>query len=209
MKYPRTYHLPFSKGTTNDDKVLHDLSSLEDKEIVVTVKMDGENTTIKRTGVHARSENSKDHVSRHWIKSLQGRLQYYIPENIALCGENLYAKHSIHYKNLLSYFYMFSTWDISHEYCMPWLHTEALALELDLTLVPTLYSGPFNLDILKDLTNITRFNGEEVEGFVVRNVDGFHKNEFKYNVVKYVRENHVQTSKHWFYQPITKNLLRS
>ena len=25
MKYPRTKHLPFSPGTTNDDKILNDL----------------------------------------------------------------------------------------------------------------------------------------------------------------------------------------
>ena len=43
IKYPRTWHHPISEGVTDDDKVLKDTSNFEGKEIVVTVKMDGEN----------------------------------------------------------------------------------------------------------------------------------------------------------------------
>lgn len=43
VKYPRTYHLPFSPGTTKDDRVLKDYSNFFGKEVVVLTKMDGEN----------------------------------------------------------------------------------------------------------------------------------------------------------------------
>ena len=43
VKYPRTYHLPFSPGTTKDDRVLKDCSNFFGKEVVVLTKMDGEN----------------------------------------------------------------------------------------------------------------------------------------------------------------------
>ena len=43
-KYPRTVHLSYSKGYTSDDKVLKDESIFKDMEIVITEKMDGENT---------------------------------------------------------------------------------------------------------------------------------------------------------------------
>ena len=46
IKYPRTYHLPFSEGVQSDDKLLKNFNSLKDKEVVATLKMDGENTTL-------------------------------------------------------------------------------------------------------------------------------------------------------------------
>lgn len=42
-KYPRTSHFVWSKGATSDDKILHDLSNFEGKEVVCSIKMDGEN----------------------------------------------------------------------------------------------------------------------------------------------------------------------
>ena len=54
VKYPRTPHLPWSPGATADDRVHTDLAGLEGREIVVTEKLDGENTTIYRDHVHAR-----------------------------------------------------------------------------------------------------------------------------------------------------------
>ena len=54
-KYPRTFHLPFSKGSTSDDKFLKDYSNFENKDIIVTLKMDGENTTMYNDHIHARS----------------------------------------------------------------------------------------------------------------------------------------------------------
>ena len=50
VKYPRTYHLPWSEGRTDDDKVLSDDSQFIGKYVVVTEKMDGENTTIYSDG---------------------------------------------------------------------------------------------------------------------------------------------------------------
>jgi len=50
-KYPRTSHLPWSLGSTNDDKILQSIDHFIDREVVVTVKLDGEcldgNTLIK------------------------------------------------------------------------------------------------------------------------------------------------------------------
>ena len=43
FKYPRTYHLPWSLGSTNDDKFMEDTVSFIGKRIVITEKMDGEN----------------------------------------------------------------------------------------------------------------------------------------------------------------------
>lgn len=46
--------------------------------------MDGENTSLYRNKLHARSEDSKDHKSRHWIKSFHAQIKYNIPDNTIL-----------------------------------------------------------------------------------------------------------------------------
>jgi hypothetical protein len=208
MKYPRTYHMPSSPGTTNDDKKLSSLDHFEDLEVVITVKMDGENTSLYRDHIHARSEDSLDHPSRHWIKNLHGKICFHLPENTLLCGENLYAKHSIHYTNLRGYFYLFSVWDTIGNFCLPWDHTVAWAHKLDIPLVPVLYKGLFDYNVIRQFEQMTTYDGDEMEGFVIRRTCDFSREFFTHSVAKYVRANHVQTDDHWMYQQIVRNELR-
>lgn len=70
IKYPRTYHLTWSPGTTSDDKILTTTSQFDGKEVIVTEKMDGENCTIGSDYTHARSIDSQHHSSRSWVKGL-------------------------------------------------------------------------------------------------------------------------------------------
>lgn len=92
IKYPRTMHLPFSAGVSSDDRVIETLDSFEGKEVVVTIKMDGENSTLYRNHYHARSLDSSHHDSRTWIKQFHGRIAHLIPDNWRVCGENLFAR---------------------------------------------------------------------------------------------------------------------
>ena len=48
-KYPRTMHLPFSEGVTSDDKMIKSLDAFQNCRVIVTEKMDGENTTILKS----------------------------------------------------------------------------------------------------------------------------------------------------------------
>ena len=108
-KYPRTPHFPFSLGVTKDDKVLSSTNHFNNKLVVVTEKMDGENTTIYNDYYHARSLDSK-HRDYHsyLLANILPMIQYQIPNNYRICGEYLYAKHSIYYENLENYFLVFS-----------------------------------------------------------------------------------------------------
>ena len=55
IKYPRTFHLPWSPGATSDDKMLDGIDHFFGCECVITEKLDGENTTIYYNGYfHAR-----------------------------------------------------------------------------------------------------------------------------------------------------------
>src|SRR4051812_817732 len=98
IKYPRTYHFPWSPGLSGDDKVQRDLSRLRTAEVVVTLKMDGESATIGSGGYsHARSIDSGPHPSRDHIRALAARIGHDLPPGWRIVGENLMARHSIVY----------------------------------------------------------------------------------------------------------------
>lgn len=134
-KYQRTFHLPWSPGSTNDDKMLTDTSSFKGKSIVITEKMDGENTNMYPDRIHARSIDSSDHISRHWVKALWGKIRYEIPTGWRICGENLYARHSIYYDQLPSFFMVYSIWDEFNR-CLSWENTKDICDALKLITVP-------------------------------------------------------------------------
>ncbi len=203
-KYPRTRHLPWSPGATNDDAILSSVDHFTGHQVVVTEKMDGENSTLYRDGLHARSVDSRHHPSRDWLKAFHAGFADQIPEGWRICGENLYAEHSLRYENLLSYFYAFSIWDETNT-CLSWDETAEWGTLLGLHLVPVLYSGPWDESLIHDLTD--RLGTDEQEGIVVRLADRFPFHAFSESVAKWVRPNHVVTDQHWMHGDITPNQL--
>jgi hypothetical protein len=210
VKYPRTYHLPWSPGVTKDDRVISDLSCFVDQPVVVTAKMDGENTTMYRDGIHARSLEYDPHPSRDWVKALHARIAHEIPENWRICGENLYARHSIHYAHLDDLFLVFSIWDGLR--CLPWKDTVEYANMLGLRTVPVLVEGrTWDKGFDKELIDLgatlekNGLNGDQAEGYVVRLADEFTYGAFRRSAGKYVRANHVQTHGHWIRQQLVPN----
>ena len=205
FKYPRTYHLPWSPGITDDDRALKDTSCFEGNEVVATLKMDGENTTMYPAYLHARSIHPNPHPSRDWVKNLHSKVCRDIPEGYRLCGENLYAKHSIAYQNLDSYFYLFSIWDKDH--CLSWDSTQEWAELLGIPMVPVLYRGPWDEKKIRSLYS-THYQGNECEGYVVRVHHCFASRDFRKSVAKYVRKSHVQTHGHWMWSQLVLNELK-
>ena len=215
QKYPRTFHLPYSQCLSKDDKFMTEsqyssLSSLSD--VVVTEKKDGENRSMFSSMTYARSMNSDINMNdffrqaRSYVLSLYGKIKHEIPENIGIHGEDLYVKHSIHYTHLEDYFQVFMmsegermlSWDDTVEYCQM----------LGLTPVPVLYRGIYNASIIRELYHEYNEEGDEIEGFVVRNAQSFLLEEFQSHVGKFVRKNHVQTDEHWTQQPLVINQLK-
>lgn len=205
VKYPRTYHLPWSHGT--DDDRFHTYTGVwAGKEIVVTVKMDGENTTLYRDGLHARSISGVSKPWQSWVRNFHARIAYDIPPGWRICGENLYAKHSIGYDSLPSYFLGFSIWNERNE-CLSWDDTLDWFHLLDIQPVQTLLVGEYCEKELRDL--VRALNPEIHEGYVLRPAASFTYREFRKYVGKYVRPNHVQTSHHWQQELLVKNGLAS
>lgn len=205
IKYPRTYHLPWSEGLNDDDRMIDSIKLFENKRVIVTEKMDGENTTLYNNHIHARSVDSRHHPSRDWVKQFWSQIKNDIPEGYRICGENLYAKHSIHYKELKTYFMGFSIWD-SNNTCLSWNDTVEWFSLFGIEPVPVLYDGPFDEILIKRLWSEKDWHNRE--GYVIRLADSIGYGEFRYKVGKFVRKNHIQTIKHWMHgQPIEKNLL--
>lgn len=200
-KYPRTFHLPWTNTTTSDDKILKSVKHFEGKRVIVTVKMDGENSSLYRDYFHARSLDSNNHPSRNWLKKFHSEFAFEIPEGWRICGENLYAKHSISYSDLCSYFYGFSIWNEKNE-CLNWEETLEWFDLFKIVPVEVLYDGIWNEELIR---NIDYGNQE---GYVVRTFDSFHYDDFKKNVAKCVRANHVQTDNHWAHGEIIPNKLK-
>lgn len=198
-KYPRTFHFPFSEGATHDDRIQADWESLLLHELVITEKLDGENTCLKTTGVYARSHGA---VNRNaWARPIWDIWQRIGGSlgDLHIFGENLYAIHSIEYAHLTHYFYVFA---IRHaDTWLSWDETAEYAALLDLPLVPTVAKGTFSAQSLQQTIVAQQQQGSRLggdcEGVVVRRAESFDATDFSQAVLKYVRKNHVQTDAHW------------
>lgn len=204
FRYPRTPHLPFSPGSTSDDKVLRSTAHLQGKEVVATLKMDGEGTSLYRDGFHARSPDSRHHPARNWVKAFHARIAQEIPQDWRICGENLYAQHSLVYRALPSYFTGFSVWN-EHNVALSWDDTVEFFELIGIEPVQVLYRGPFDEKPLKAL--VESLNLSTQEGVVVRTVGEVPYDDFGQHFAKWVRKGHVQTDSHWMHQAIKPNYL--
>ena len=187
----------------SDDKVLLDTACFNGKLVVVTEKMDGENTTLYRDHLHARSIDSRHHPSRDWIKGLHAEISQMIPEGWRFCGENLYARHSIEYLELESFFYLFSIWD-ENNYCLSWDRTLDWAKSINLSVPTIFYQGIWDEKTIQRLT----LDVSKQEGYVVRTQESYHYKDFHKHNAKWVRQNHVQTGEKWMHQAVALNRLK-
>jgi len=216
LKFPKIFHVPWSPGLQNDDRKHPDMDCFGGLEIVATIKMDGENTSMYPPSggqpggyIHARSVDSKHHESRAWVKGLHAQIAGDIPPGWHLSGENLFAKHSIHYHNLKSYFNLFSVWDDQNR-CLSWDETVEYAALLGLTMVPVFYRGIWDASsVTSAFEAYQRDSKDPVEGYVIRVVGSIPYAKFQRSYAKWVRAGHVQTSEFWMTQPVVPNELGS
>lgn len=206
VKYPKTHHLPWSEKMSKDDKRLKNTDHFNGKRVIVSVKMDGECTSIYPTKTHARSLDSRHHPSRGWVKNLWGQIGYQIPEGWRICGENMFAFHTIPYENLETYFYVYSIWDGNR--CLNWDETLEWCNLLGLTTVPIIYDGIYDEEKIKKLYQ-AKFEGNDMEGYVVRLADEYFYNDFHKSIAKYVSSNFViEDDDHWMERKVIPNKLK-
>jgi len=210
-RYPRTLHLPFSMEVHKDDKVLYDCSNFINKEVIITEKLDGGNCCLNKGKVYARSTGQETKCpSFDFIKS---NIAYKLIDfgDILCYGENLYAKHSIFYDKLNSYFFLFAVG--TTKVFFPWKHVEWYAENvLHVPTVPILFRGTFkSIEEIKnwmydEITKPSTY-GTDREGFVIKITDKFLAENHSKCVAKFVRKGHVQTDEHWTKKWIPNKLI--
>lgn len=213
QKYGRTYHYPFSPGTTSDDRFNHtywdDIQKIE--TLVHSEKLDGENNCLNQYGVFARS-----HVAptiSPWTSQIRERWNLLKNDfgDVEIFGENLYAVHSIEYKRIEDYYFIFAVRCLDK--WLSWEEVKFYAAMFDFPTVPELAIEPVT-GLTENLLQIKIENwakeeslfgslnpltGEDCtrEGIVTRNAGEYPVSEFIHNVFKYVRKGHVKTDEHW------------
>jgi len=222
MKYPRTYHLPFSPGSTNDDKKYKKnwFELYRGKEVVITEKLDGENIHMDKDDCFARSDGAS--TRSPWTKNiwspsngLYWRVQSLIGPGETVFGENLYGEHAIKYDMLSTYFHMFGVVGPSKEnpqstIFYSWEDIKKMSEKLDIPTVPVIFEGVLESEkqlkkIIEDTMKEPSAYGTTKEGVVMRIKDAFLFDDFSKCVCKWVRPNHVQEgAMHW-----TKNWKRA
>ncbi len=206
VKYPRTMHLPWSEKMSKDDRILTSIDHFIGKEVVCTLKLDGENTNLYKDYIHARSLNSGSHPSRNWVKGFWSQIAHDIPEGWRICGENMFAVHTITYDNLESYFYMFSMWN-EKNICLSWDETLEYAELIGIKTVPVFYKGVWNEDVIKKSYK-EYSDGNTKEGYVIRLADEYGFGDFRKSVAKFVSGDFQIKHGHWAQQKITPNKLK-
>ena len=136
-KYCRSLHAHISLGTTSDDRFMPSgyVSAFADMEqLVLTEKLDGQNNCFNRYGVFARSHTAP--TVHPWDKPLIERWQLLKNDlhDLEIFGENMYGIHSIGYRKLESYFYVFAVRE--HDTWLSWEEVKFYAALLDFPTVP-------------------------------------------------------------------------
>lgn len=211
-KYGRTYHYPFSPGTTSDDRIStdywEDLSRIT--TVIHTEKLDGENNCLSQYGVFARSHAAP--TVSPWTRALREKwnmLQHDLG-NYEIFGENLYAIHSILYPEIDQHYFVFGVRENGR--WLSWEETVFIATFFDLPTVPVIGTSSlpreqavYEQELLQLVGLSSTFDSVDVqtgkpctmEGIVTRNTEAYEATDFPNNVWKYVRKGHVKTDEHW------------
>jgi hypothetical protein len=210
-RYPSTPHLPFSPCVQEDDIQLPDEKTFVGRKVVVTEKLDGGNAVLWQGTVFARSvKHAATHASFSQLKQLYSSIWFgdaMLEEDreLALFGELCVAQHSICYDSLPSFFFLFAALNCRTKTWLSFADVCALGSRLDLPVVPILLWD----HTFRDANDIQSFMNTRIlqpsvcasehgpEGFVIRVMNSFPVDSFVDNIAKFVRANHVQTSKSW------------
>ncbi len=211
-KYGRTYHYPFSPGTTSDDRISsnywEDLSNIQ--TVIHTEKLDGENNCLNAHGVFARSHAAP--TVSPWTRALREKWNLLKNDlgDYELFGENLYAIHSIEYPEIDNHYFVFGVRELDR--WLSWEETVFIAAAFDFPVVPVLSESSHLTDrqayessVLELVKEPGTFGSVDVqtgkpcsmEGIVTRNISDYDVSDFQSNVFKYVRKGHVKTDEHW------------
>ncbi len=248
-KYPRTPHLQGSKLQPGDEDLSQvSFESIAGKHIVIEEKIDGANSAVSFDADGTLLLQSRGHyliggarevhydLFKQWAMAHRDTFYRVLGTRYIMYGEWMYAKHSMFYDALPSYFMEFDIFDREKEIYLDTLSRRELTSRMPISSVPVLAEGNFQHieDVLKylgksnyvldghikklvdyceqnGLNTIERLEETDrtdiMEGLYIK----IEENGCVANRVKYVRAGFAQgamtSPHHWLHKAIIPNML--
>jgi hypothetical protein len=139
-----------------------------------------------------------------WLSKRESHLFDVLQDRMILFGEWCYARHSIHYTRLPDWFLAFDVLDKNERQFLNTERRSQIARDLDLSVVPRLGSGTFQLDCVAALIGTSALYNGPMEGIYLRQECGL----WLTCRAKVVRPEFVQQiGEHWSKQLMVPNEL--
>ena len=232
VKYPRTPHLFGSRGT-DDDKHLNEADScrfIADPSLIVEEKIDGTNVGIHFTDAGQLVLQCRGHLItegmhpqydlfKQWASAKHGVLESLLSNDFILFGEWMYARHSIHYRQLPHYFFEFDIYSKRSKAFLCYEQRMQMLAGTGLQTVPVLHQGALTKTQLAKLIGPSRFDShfenpltqkadDLMEGLYFRTEsDGHVTGRAKHVRPEFVEK--IKQSTHWQQQTLVPNLLHA
>lgn len=169
LKYPKTYHLEGSAGFDTKHKNCYPLNVLDGKYIVIEEKIDGANSAISFDSNGQLFLQSRGHylnggprerffsLFKQWANRWRNDLWNLLSDRYVVYGEYTFAKHTIFYNRLPSYFLEFDIFDKKDGYFLSTKKRQELLAGLNfIHSVPIIYSGKIEKPNEKFLTGLIK-----------------------------------------------------
>jgi hypothetical protein len=145
----------------------------------------------------------------NWISQHPGIFQILTPE-LVLFGEWLYAKHSIHYTDLPSYFMVFDIYNKKEDKFLSVAERDLLLKDTGIPVVRQLGQGNYTLEQLKALLNQTsQFYSGPIEGIYLRvDNDKFLSQRAKVVRADFLEKGEDSEVEHWSKKQLVKNTVK-
>ena len=230
VKYPRTPHLFGSKGT-DDDKHLSEAESnrfIADDSLIAEEKIDGTNV-----GIHFSDEGElvlqcRGHLItegmhpqydlfKQWATVKRYVLEQRLENRFLLFGEWMYARHSVHYRQLTHYFFEFDIYDKEIGAFLDLERRLDLLAGAGIETVPFLRHGALKRSELEALIGPSKFDSQFenplthrtdnlMEGLYLRTeADGVVTGRAKFVRSEFVEK--IKQSTHWQHRAMVPNQL--
>ncbi len=167
-KYPRTPHLEGSRLQPGDEDLSQiDFSEIEGKHLVIEEKIDGANCALSFDEDGSLLLQSRGHyltggprevhfnLFKQWANVHRETFYATLGTRYIMYGEWMYAKHSVYYDALPSYFMEFDIYDRERGMYLDTPSRRALTSRMPISSVPVLAEGKF-----KSMKEILRYLGK-------------------------------------------------
>lgn len=212
-KYEKTYRILIPQI---DIKGKHFLSKKECKQllngkVIITEKMDGANVGIiryrdtfhlqKRGSLVGDSEHAQFNFFKAWSYNNYDKIMQ-IPKGTVLYGELMYAKHTIFYDRLPSYFLAFAWLNKGNNKYYKWEEMKNLCDNIGLHTVPLIHQGYVDrMELFDMIPKVSSYGSMMAEGIVVWN----HKKGMRGKVVRPEFQKSMDDEGYWMRRPVTQN----